>query len=501
MASTRPNPFGSATPIGEGLANVFGAFMQAPTPEQRAKAALDIYGLQAAGKRDLAAAGYDDARTQGQTIQNNALASLPTLDFNSPGAQGTVMQTMGGNYSSLADPFLVHMARQPGVHLQNMDPLVYAKNGNAGNTFTGFREDQGRQFAQNAADNTRALQTNAADNARALQVERMQQEGLDRRFSVNTPAGSTTTLAPGNPTGQTTIQGNPTPQTVQGEIASKFIENGGNVNQPLSPQTPLGAAFDTKNPPSDGMSLTVGADGTVQMQQGGGLPLSSSVVGDNLDAQDAIESYLRTSNELRTIATQGDPTIFGTVGNIRRLFQSAATQADLALQMVGKSDPNAVKTADSVFDTVLQDLAMAGVQDPTVYGPNLTDIDKMAILAAYKAASAVANQEGRDLSNEDFSNFRTIVGDPTAWGSTKQSFLAGLNRLDRMALLELNARRARLNQPPIDPTKFGQTTQTTFAPPNEQQIAYLRANPSLAPQFDQKFGPGAAAKVLGMAGR
>lgn len=543
MASTRPNPYGMATPLGQGLDSVFGAFLSAPTPEDRAANALKIHGLQAQGKRDLAAAGYDESRTAGQNISNDALRSLPTLDYSSPGAQGTVMQTMDGNYGSLADVFATHQALQPGAKIESMDPIVYAKTGNAGNTFTGFREDQAGQMDRNAADNvtTRrgqdltyksniyghdrdyaaSTQNNTADNARAiiqtkleqagydrrsaselaqktldrmlqesgsnertimdnaraLQVEGMQQNGLDRRYNVNTPAGSTTTLGPGNPLGVTTIKGNPTQDTVHGQMAQNFIDTGGDVNAPISAQTPMGAAFDTKNPGDGGMSLTVGKDGTVQMTQGGaGVEMPTAVVGDNLKATQAIEGFMRTSKELRSIAAQ-DPTLFGTVGNARRLFQSVAGQADVALQVLGKSQPGVAKDAESVFETVVTDLSMAGVQDPSIYDPNLTDIDKMAILAAYQAAAAIAGQEGRGLSNEDFTRFRQIIGDPTAWGSTQQSFLAGLNRLERLSLLELNARRSQLGQDPIAPATFGQTsTQPTGAPDllNEAQSAIAK---------------------------
>ncbi len=485
MASTRPNPFGSATPLGEGLSNVFGAFMAAPTPEDRAKSALQIYGLQAQGQRDLAAAGYDTSRTAGQDIQNKANAALPTLDFNSPEALGTVMQAGGAQgYGNLADVFATHQALQPGATPESMDPIVFAKTGNAGNTFAGFNADQQRQRdkaaleantqrygydtqaatsrANNDADNARALverklieggldARNAATLANNIVLEQIKQAGENGRATVNAGAGDTVFTSPTGPFNGQTFKGNSTPQTVQGNIAQKFIDDGGNVNQPLNPQTPLGAAFDTKNPSDGGLSLTVGKDGSVQMTQGGaGQTVPSSVVGDNLAAQDAIQTYLRTSKELRTVAAS-DPTLFGTVGNVRRLFQATASQADLALQMFGKSNPGAAKDADTVFETVLADLASAGVTDPTIYDPNLTDIDKMAILAAYQAAGAIAGQEGRGLSNEDFQKFRTIVGDPTAWGSNQQSFLAGLNRLDGMAVGELNARRQRLGQPPIDP--------------------------------------------------
>lgn len=46
--------------------------------------------------------------------------------------------------------------------------------------------------------------------------------------------------------------------------------------------------------------------------------------------------------------------------------------------------------------------------------------------------------------------------------------------------------------PPDEPA-----LQSTAPIPNERQLQLLRRNPALAPQFDEMFGPGAAARVLG----
>ena len=57
----------------------------------------------------------------------------------------------------------------------------------------------------------------------------------------------------------------------------------------------------------------------------------------------------------------------------------------------------------------------------------------MATLAAYQAAAALARQEGKGLSDKDFKLFRGIVGDPKAWLSTQEAFLAGTRRLRNVA--------------------------------------------------------------------
>jgi hypothetical protein len=468
MANTRPNPFSVVTPMGEGLSNVFQAFMSAPSQEERAADALKIHGLQAGAKRDLAAAGYDTSRTAGQDISNTALRSLPTLNFDAPSAQGTVMQTMGGNYASLADPFLVHMANRPGATPQSLDALAYAKTGNAPNTFAGqavtdTTNRRGQDLTSSAAryghDRSYAASTqnNVRDNQRARDL-----------FNVETSPGAITTLAPGNPLGVTTIAGNPTDATQKGEIIqTQRGQPGFDPMAPVDAQSSFGSALGTPNEASGGMTLTVGEDGTVQMTQGGGLPISPSAVKENLDAQTSIESYARTSKTVRDIAMT-NPTLFGTPGNVRRTAQAVMQQGRAVMDMMTASDPSLGATTDEAFATVQQDLAQLGVADPMVYDPNLTDIDKMAILLAYKAASAVADQSGRGLSDQDFAKFRTVVGDPTSWLSTQQSFVAGLNRLDMVALGELNAQRKRLGQPLLTRDQFQAMGVAPEAQPTQQ---------------------------------
>jgi hypothetical protein len=348
MASRVANPFGAATSIGDGLSSVFGAFLQAPTQEERAANALKIHSMQADARRALAGADYDVARTEGQTIANDAMRALPTLDFAAPDAQGRVMQTMNGNYGSLADVFATHQALS-GKTPRDMDAIVYAKTGNAPNTFAGMditdattRRGQdvtaattrrGQDLTHSAAiyghdrsyqastennaadnvralierdliekgldrrsaaelaqktldrmlqesgsmertiaDNARALQTNAADNTRAIQVEQMQQDGQDRRFSVNTPANTITTVPSTSPiatspTGNTTIEG----------IRTSTGMGGRGSNTPKNYRTPdnqTGITYDgltdavTNQPLPQGTQLagTVSANGFTEAQ-------------------------------------------------------------------------------------------------------------------------------------------------------------------------------------------------------------------------------------------
>jgi hypothetical protein len=401
---------------------------------------------------------------------------LPTLDFAAPDAQGRVMQTMNGNYGSLADVFATHQALS-GKTPRDMDSIVYAKTGNAPNTFAGM--DITDTTTRRGQDVTAAAARYGHDRSYAASTENNVRDNQLKRdtFNVNTPAGTITTLAPGNPLGKTTITGLPTTDTQKGQIIANeradpsFDPTGTQYDA----QSAVGGALGVPNEPQpgSGTSLVVGPDGTVTMTQGGGLPISPTAVKDNIDAQSAIESYARTSKTVRDIA-MSSPTLFGTVGNARRTAQSLMQQGRAVMDMLVQADPSLGASADDAFATAQVEMAQLGIKDPLVYDANLTDIDKMAILLAYKAASAVADQSGRGLSDQDFAKFRAVVGDPTNWLATQQGFVAGLNRLDAVALGELNAHRRRLGQPLLTMDQFrgmgAAPAATTQTGGNPQQL-------------------------------
>jgi hypothetical protein len=114
--------------------------------------------------------------------------------------------------------------------------------------------------------------------------------------------------------------------------------------------------------------------------------------------------------------------LFGLTGNVQRFAQAVVGQVGAFGSIFGANS----------FDAISAELLESGVA-PKFFDPNLTDIDKMATLAAYQGASALARQEGRGLSDKDFILFRGIIGNPKAWLSTQEAFLAGTKRLRDVA--------------------------------------------------------------------
>ena len=161
--------------------------------------------------------------------------------------------------------------------------------------------------------------------------------------------------------------------------------------------------------------------------------------------QIAFRDFTSTMDMLQSIAEQ-DPSLFGVTGNVRRFGQGVAGQANALSAALGAGE----------FDNVAAELAEAGVA-PRFFDPNLNDIEKIATLAAYQAASALAGQEGRGLSDRDFQVFRGMIGDPSAWLASQQSFLAGLTRIRDLATEMFNnriqIRNEGLSSEPIEPRR------------------------------------------------
>ena len=271
---------------------------------------------------------------------------------------------------------------------------------------------------------------------------------------------------PGNPISETQARGGafqelppevqamavgPTATEVQGGLIADNFNNLLDLNpyqrQVLGANPSSSAATPRNYVTADGRS-GVTLDGVTDAATGAPLPPGSNVFTGQLQADDAsglrpsvitdmqrgeiaLGDFNTTVDTLRDVAGQ-DESLFGVTGNIRRLAQGVGGQASALGQMLG---------AES-FGRVAQDLARAGVS-PEYFDPNLNDVERLATLAAYQGASALAGQEGRGLSDKDFEMMRRTIGDPTAWLSTRESFLSGLDRVQALAnQMAENRRRA-----------------------------------------------------------
>ncbi|HEY5798471.1 MAG TPA: hypothetical protein VIU82_26000 [Bosea sp. (in: a-proteobacteria)] len=129
----------------------------------------------------------------------------------------------------------------------------------------------------------------------------------------------------------------------------------------------------------------------------------------------------------RNIAVK-DPTLFGLPGQIRRLGQEGLQLANGLAQTFGASDINSAKSAAIG--------ALQGRVNPKLlselFDPNLPALQSASNLLVYQAASALAGQQGRSVTDKDLVVFRNIAGDPNSMFESQQSYLTRLQTMEDM---------------------------------------------------------------------
>lgn len=129
-----------------------------------------------------------------------------------------------------------------------------------------------------------------------------------------------------------------------------------------------------------------------------------------------------------------NPTSVGAVGRIRRLLQDVGQQSRLFAGAFGGD-------LDQQYVNAMSQLGQAGIN----FDPSINEIDQAATLLAYQAAAAVARQEGRGLSDQDFKVFRGVVGDPSALLASPASLQARIAQLEAMVEARVGNRAEALS--------------------------------------------------------
>lgn len=175
---------------------------------------------------------------------------------------------------------------------------------------------------------------------------------------------------------------------------------------------------------------------------------------------DNLESML---GEARSVAA-ADPTLFGVVGAARTAGQNLMQQwqqfSQVAPQEAGRLEQQNQSMIDSIMAAEDPDGLVAQFLS-SEYDPNLSALDLYGRLLPYATAAALAQQEGRGLSNQDVTTFKGIVGDPTALFSTQAGFLTRLDLLDKM----VKTRKARAAE------TLGGGVTVLQSPPPEADVA------------------------------
>lgn len=150
--------------------------------------------------------------------------------------------------------------------------------------------------------------------------------------------------------------------------------------------------------------------------------LRPNVRGELQQAQVAQDDFINVLNRAESIATR-DPTLFGVVGQLRRAGQAASETMGNVAQIFGAKDVEGVRSQ------ALAGMKNAGVNEGILqrfglFDPNIPELQAVSSLLVYKAASALAGQSGRAVTDKDIDHVIKMVGDPVSWTSSQQDFLA-----------------------------------------------------------------------------
>jgi len=415
---------GTLSPIGAALSNFGTALINRPTAQQlQQKQTVADVNTQKLADLQSAAKGREGLA---------AAFEQPGFDASNVGAlSGNAIR---GGVDNLADMILAFQANAGGTDDQVARALVGTGNP-LGLEDAVSLQHQGALRAD--TNNQERLITNL-DNEADFSQEQLKQQGLTSRNNADLSAEAARQLV--SEQGLMDRQ-NAKPLThsqQKGQLLGENFENLAELDpaqqqsigaQPTSggftPQnysSPDGSSGTTLDGVTDAATGQPLAQGT-QVAPGAPVDLTKSVQTDVQSGLIETQDFANSMNQLRGVAEK-DPTLFGIVGNVRRFGQDASGQVDAIDSAFGTD-------FGSTFGTAARDLQSAGT-DSSFFDPNLSDVDKLATVTAYKAAAAVAGQSGRGLSDKDFQQFRQVIGDPTAWRSTQASFLAGLDQVEAL---------------------------------------------------------------------
>lgn len=182
---------------------------------------------------------------------------------------------------------------------------------------------------------------------------------------------------------------------------------------------------------SGGGSFVTLPDGTEISLDGGQPPKldPTKTVTNNLQQDQVANAKMRgLMANVRELAMK-DPTNFGFPGFVKGMAQDSTALLQGIGSSMGYDNPN-----NAIADAQ-QQIGGAGV-DPSllsgIFDPDLPALQTASDLLVFQAASALASQSGRGLSDKDVQYFKQIVGSPQDIFSNQERFLAKLDTISKI---------------------------------------------------------------------
>jgi hypothetical protein len=352
----------------------------------------------------------------------------------------------------------------------------------AGSTATGFNRtlaENARQANQTDATqrynvDTDATTTIATNDARIAEDAR--QFGLTP-YSFRGPDGMPIIGTNTTAIGERPILSN---TDVQGTLAQNAIEGAGIGALPAADQRYIGAdANEAALTPRNYLTPT-GEKGTAVILDGvlidvatreplpqGTQTFTSGVQATTVDglSASAIGQTDRMQLELGLMNLMGtdlidlvagmDPRQFGAAGSLMEMGRGLITTASNIAGLLG-SEFNAGTVREAVGGRMAapQPPGMEITVTPDVFDlmfdPSGSELQTMAGLFIYQAASAIANQEGRGLSNEDVQRITKSIGSPYSWGMDQATYANKLRTALNIAQRRIDYVRRVRGLEPVD---------------------------------------------------
>jgi hypothetical protein len=336
------------------------------------------------------------------------------------------LATLFGKYTAEGTPVVPWQNPDTGEVIQNTQPSAPLATPEQLNQIrsTGLADLYARVGKDNADAITQGLATGAAygspDEMRRSMV--LQGKAINQDFSPTVAeadriAGRNSSLAQQRDLAKI----NATPLSDSQVKGGLLKQNWDNLqNLPIEQKKALGAL------PNKGMSVTYGPNGEVNVNYGGNdTGAATSLSKPNIDRQ---QQNLQVNQEARTLidSIQKDiktnPNAVGPVGNIVR---GAQNTADIYQSLVGQfGSPEALEGQIKAAENFAKQNNISLDFNPAL--PRVVRANNMLIM---KAAAAIANQSGRNLSDKDVQFVKNIVGDPTSWTEGPKGYSAGLEQL------------------------------------------------------------------------
>lgn len=452
MAEVFSSPYQTNSPLGAALKNL------STTLGKKSSEASDIANLEyALGQKQ---------KRENTAALGDALRALGTAQFNRNAAIDNAVRG-GVNPDTLGGYERYYNANTYGAGDQRTSNAVVGSGMPFTSSAQGAREgeaaatgrtklqiaEQARQFDQTPyVINTPqgpTVATRATSIGQPAVEEIGKVKGAVARNAYNAPGG----LAAADDATQAFIgvtgKGQETPRNyVAGGV--NYITNDGLTDARTGQPLPQGGYIANAQGPAKDVGITTGVQTDLQKADIEGQKLKGLI------------GYTRN-------LAKADPNNFGVSGFVKGVVQDVNAVAGNVAQGLGY--PGLQDAAAAV-----RSKALASGVDPGllsgVFDPKLPALHSASDLLVFQAASALAGQSGRSVTDRDVKMFRNIVGDPQEWAGNQQKYLSKLDTIEQILDMNQNIVGANLSRanPGARPAAPGVASSPTSPAPGAPSV-------------------------------